>query len=56
MGCVVNATHLPHYPRERDTVRFVEEVGWTPRPVWTDAENPAPAGIQSPDGPARSIT
>jgi len=28
--------------------------GWTPGPVWTDAENLAPIGIRSPDRPTRS--
>jgi len=28
--------------------------GWTPRSVWTGAENLAPIGIRSPDRPARS--
>jgi hypothetical protein len=28
--------------------------GWAPGPVWTDEENLAPAGIRSPDLPARN--
>jgi len=38
----------------KDPIRIVQEAGWTPRPVWTDAENFAPIGIRSPDRPARS--
>ena len=39
-------------PRERDPVPILEEVGWTPGPVCTGAENLAPTGIRSPDRPA----
>ena len=35
-------------------VPIVQEAGWPPGPVWTDAENFAPTGIRSPDRPARS--
>ena len=39
----------------KDPVSIVQEVGWAPGPVWTDAENLAPpTGIRSPDLPARS--
>ena len=38
----------------KDPVPIVEEAGWTPGPVWTDAENLALTGIRSPDRPARS--
>jgi hypothetical protein len=37
-----------------DSVSIVQEAGWAPGPVWTDAENLAPTGIRSPDRPARS--
>jgi hypothetical protein len=33
---------------------YVQEAGWAPGPVWTDAENLAPTGIRSPDRPACS--
>ena len=33
---------------------MVQETGWTPRPVWADAENLAPTGIRSPDRTARN--
>lgn len=29
----------PLYPRERDLVPVVHEVGWTPVSVWTGVEN-----------------
>ena len=38
----------------KDPVPIVQEAGWAPRPVWTDAENLAPTGIRSPDRLARS--
>jgi len=28
LGCVVNATHRPLYPRERDLVFILQESGW----------------------------
>jgi hypothetical protein len=52
MGWVVNDTPQPLYHRDRDAVRIVQSVGWVPGPVWTDAENLAVTGIQSPDLPA----
>ena len=33
---------------------MVQEVGWAPGTVWTDAENVASTGIRSPDRSARS--
>ena len=38
----------------KDRVPIVQEAGWAPGPVWTGAENLAPTGIRSPDGPSRS--
>ena len=38
----------------KDPVPIVQEVGWASEPVWIDAQNFAPAGIRSPDLPARS--
>jgi hypothetical protein len=43
-GWVVNATHWPLYPWERDLIPTVQEVGWDSRPVWTGSENLAPTG------------
>jgi hypothetical protein len=37
-----------------DPVPLVQEVGWTPGPVWTDAENLVPTGIRYPHRPAPS--
>ena len=52
-GWVVSTTSWPLYPG-KDPVPIVQEAGWAPGPVWTDAENLAPTGIRSPDRPARS--
>jgi hypothetical protein len=41
-------------PPRKDPVPIVQEVGWTPGPVWIGAENLATTGIWSPDRPARS--
>jgi hypothetical protein len=41
-------------PPGKDPVPIVQEAGWAPGPVWTDAEILAPIGIRSPDRPARS--
>ena len=35
----------------KDPVPIVQEAGWAPRPVWTNAENLAPTGIRYPDRP-----
>ena len=53
MGCMLNATFLPLYPQETDTVPIIQEAGWAPWTVWTGEENGAPTGIRSPDRPAR---
>jgi len=54
MGWVVNAKLRPFYPQEGDPVPIAQEAGWAPGPVLTGAENLAPTGIRSPDGPASS--
>jgi len=38
----------------KDPVPIVNEAGWASEPVWTGAENVAPASIRSPDRTARS--
>ena len=38
----------------KDPVPIVQEAGWAPGPVWTGAENLAPAGNRFPEPPARS--
>jgi len=50
---VVNATPLSPYPGN-EPVLVVMEAGLIPGLVWTVAENLSPAGIRSPDRPARS--
>ena len=44
----------PLFTSGKDLVPIVQEAGWAPGPVWTDAENLALTGIQSPDRPACS--
>ena len=41
-------------PSGKDPLPIVQEAGWALGPVWTGAENIAPAGIRTPDRPARS--
>ena len=38
-----------HAPAVLPILPTVQEAGWAPGPVWTDAENLAPTGIRSPD-------
>ena len=44
----------PLFTPGKDPVPIVQEAGWTPGPVWTDAENLASIGFRSPDRPSRS--
>jgi len=44
----------PLFTPRKDPVPIVQEVGWIPGSVWTEAENLAPTGIRSPDRTARS--
>ena len=46
--------HPGRFTPGKGPVPIVQEAEWTPRPVWTDAENLAPTGIRSPDRPVRS--
>ena len=41
-------------PAGRDPIPILQEAEWAPGPVWTGAENLGPAGIRSPERPARS--
>ena len=41
-------------PHGKDPVPLVQEAGWAPGPVWTDAENLVPTGIRSLDRPAHN--
>jgi hypothetical protein len=54
MVWVINALTQALYPRERHPVPIAQEVGWTPWPFWTGAENLVTPGIQSADRPARN--
>jgi hypothetical protein len=40
----------------KDPEPIVQEAGWAPGPVWTDAENLIPTGIRSQDRSARSAS
>jgi hypothetical protein len=44
----------PLFTPGKDPVAIIQEAGWAPGPVWTDAEILAPTGIRSPDRPAHS--
>jgi hypothetical protein len=46
MGGVVKATSRPLYPRKRDSVSTVRDMGRALAPVWTDAEYLAPIEIR----------
>jgi hypothetical protein len=51
---VVNTTPRPLYPRERTPVPVEQETGWAPNLVWRREIFLNPAGIWTPDRPARS--
>ena len=53
-GWEVSVTPRPLFTQGKDPVPIVEEAGWAPGPVWTNAENFAPTLIRSPDRPVRS--
>jgi len=55
-GWVVKDTPQPLYSSERDLAPIVQEAGWAPGPLWTDAEHLAPTGIRTPYRPARSAS
>ena len=42
-GCGVSVTPRPLFTPGKDAVPIVQEAGWAPGPVWTGAENLAPA-------------
>jgi len=54
MGWIVNATPRSLFTPGKDPLPIAQEAGWAQGLVWTGAENLAPAGIRSPDRPARS--
>jgi hypothetical protein len=53
-GWGVRFTPRPLFTPGKDPVSIVQEAGWVPGPVWTDAEKLASTGIRSPDRPTRS--
>ena len=48
------STPRPLYPQERDSVPIIQETGWAPQRVWTDAENLA-AYRDSIPGPVQPV-
>jgi len=44
-GWVVNVMSWSLYPRKRELVSIVQEVGWVSGPVWTGPENFTPTGV-----------
>jgi len=48
--------HVPAaLPLGEELVPIVQETGWAPEPVWTDAENLVPTGNRFPDSPGCRI-
>jgi hypothetical protein len=44
----------PHFTPGKNPISIVQGAEWAPGSIWTGAEKLAPAGIRSPDRPARS--
>jgi len=44
-GSGVSFTPRPLFTSGKDPAPIVQEAGWAPGPVWTDAENLAPSGF-----------
>jgi hypothetical protein len=44
-GRGVSVTPRPHFAAGKDLVLIVQEAGWAPGPVWTNAENLPPPGF-----------
>jgi len=53
-GLGISVTSRLLFTPGKDPVPIVQKAVWAPGPVWTDAENLAPAEIRFPDRPARS--
>jgi len=49
----VSVTPRPYLTPGKDPEPILQEAGWASGPVWTGAKNLVPAGIRSPDRPAR---
>ena len=45
MWWVINTTPRPFYLKEREPVPILQEVGWAPEPLWTDAKNLTQDGL-----------
>jgi hypothetical protein len=43
----VSVTPRPLFTTRKDPVPIVQEAGWAPETVWTDAENLSPPGFDS---------
>jgi len=52
-GWVVSSTPWPHFTPGKDPVPILQEVGWSPGPVWTGGKS-RPHRDSIPDRPARS--
>ena len=50
---LVSSTRRPYFTLGKNPVPIVQEAGWAPGPAWTGGKS-LPAGIRSPDRPARS--
>jgi hypothetical protein len=53
-GWEVSVTPPPLFTPRKDPLPVVQEAGWAPGTVWTDAKNLVPTGIRSPKRSARS--
>jgi hypothetical protein len=54
-GVDVNVRPRSLYPRKRDMLPILQEVGCVSAPVWTVPENFTPTGLRIPKHPARSM-
>ena len=50
---MVSSTPWPHFTPGKDPVPILQEVGWSPGPVWTGGKS-RPHRDSIPDRPARS--
>jgi len=53
-GWVVNFMPRSLYPRKRELILILQEVGWVSGPVWKGPENFTPISVRSPKHPIRS--
>ena len=53
-GWEVSVTPRPLFTTKKNTIPIVQEAGWAPGSVWTEAGNLASTEIRSPDRPTRS--